>query len=141
MAGTSGAIGRSGPAGVQGSVGSMGKQGPTGLVDRWTSFREFMFGYDSADIQSSDATKISDIATYMKQNPSLQVGIDGSMDPRGTDPRDQKLSNRRVDAVRNALIHAGVPASRIKTGTFGDPALAKDRRVEVLIITSEFTSK
>jgi outer membrane protein OmpA-like peptidoglycan-associated protein len=115
----------------------MGKQGPAGVVDRWTSFREFMFAYDRADIQSSDTTKVSDIAIYMKENPSLQVGIDGSMDPRGTDPRNQNLSDRRVDAVRTALIHAGVPASRIKTGAFGDTSLTKDRRVEVLIITSK----
>lgn len=46
----------------------------------------------------------------MNQNPSLQIGIDGSMDPRGSDPRDQNLSNRRISAVRDALIQAGVPS-------------------------------
>jgi outer membrane protein OmpA-like peptidoglycan-associated protein len=71
----------------------------------------------------------------MKQNPSLQVGIDGSMDPRGRDPRDQNLSDRRVGAVRDALIQAGVPASKIQTGAFGDTRLARDRRVEVLVKT------
>jgi outer membrane protein OmpA-like peptidoglycan-associated protein len=71
----------------------------------------------------------------MQQNPSLQVGIDGSMDPRGTDPRNQDLSDRRVGAVRDALIQAGVPAYRIQTGAFGDTRLTRDRRVEVLIIT------
>jgi outer membrane protein OmpA-like peptidoglycan-associated protein len=135
-AGAVGATGRSGPAGVQGPVGSIGGQGATGVVDRWTSFRDFMFDYDRADVQSADATKVAEIAAYMKQNPSLQVGIDGSMDPRGTDPRDQKLSDRRVDAVRTALIGAGVPAYKIKTGAFGDTGLTKDRRVEVLISTS-----
>jgi outer membrane protein OmpA-like peptidoglycan-associated protein len=137
MAGSAGAMGRSGPAGVQGSVGSMGRQGAAGVVDRWTSYRDFDFEYDRADMRNSDATKVSEIATYMKQNPSLQVGIDGSMDPRGTDPRNQQLSDRRVDTVRTALINAGVPASRIKTGAFGDTSLTKDRRVEVLIITSK----
>ena len=44
----------------------------------------------------------------MNQNPSLRVGIDGSMDPRGTDPRNQDLSDRRVNTVRDALIQAGV---------------------------------
>jgi outer membrane protein OmpA-like peptidoglycan-associated protein len=52
----------------------------------------------------------------MHQNPSLQVGIDGSMDPGGTDPRDQNLSDRRVSTVREALIQAGVRADKIKTG-------------------------
>ncbi len=72
----------------------------------------------------------------MKQNPSLQIGIDGSMDPRGSDPRDQNLSDRRVSAVRDALIQAGVPASKIQTGAFGDTGLTRDRRVEVLLKTA-----
>lgn len=59
------------------------------------------------------------------------------MDPRGTDPRNQKLSDHRVDVVRNALIHPGVPPSRIKTDAFGDTGLTKDRRVEVLTSSSE----
>jgi hypothetical protein len=136
-AGVSGEVGRPGLAGAQGSVGSMGNQGVAGVVDRWTSYRDFTFAYDRADIQSSDATKVTDIAAYMKQNPSIQVGIDGSMAPNGSDPRNQQLSDSRVGAVRTALINAGVPSSRIKTGAFGDTALTKDRRVEVLIITSK----
>ena len=107
-----------------------------GVVDRWTSFREFMFEYNGADIYTVDQSKVDDIAGYMKQNPSLQVGIDGSMDSRGSDPRDQNLSDRRVSAVRNALIKAGVPESKIQTGAFGDTRLARDRRVEVLVKTA-----
>jgi outer membrane protein OmpA-like peptidoglycan-associated protein len=56
------------------------------------------------------------------------------VDPRGTDPRNQDLSDRRVGAVRDALIGA-VPAYRIQTGAFGDTRLTRDRRVEVLVIT------
>ncbi len=135
MAGIVGEAGRSGPAGVQGPVGSTGAQGPVGVVDRWTSFREFMFEYNGADLRAFDQSKVADIAGYMKENPSLQLGIDGSMDPRGSDPRDQNLSDRRVGAVRDALIQAGVPAFKIQTGAFGDTRLARDRRVEVLVKT------
>src|SRR6266850_1472337 len=42
------------------------------------------------------------------------------------------LSDRRIDSVREALIAAGVPAYKIYTGTFGDPLLRRERRVEVL---------
>ena len=72
----------------------------------------------------------------MQQNPSLQIGLDGTMDPNGSDKKDQGLANRRVDAVRDALIQAGVPASRIKSGSFGDPTTRHDRRVEVLFSTA-----
>jgi hypothetical protein len=135
MAGIAGETGRSGPAGVQGPIGSTGAQGPVGVVDRWTSYREFVFDYNAANINTGDQGKVAEIAGYMKQNPSLQIGIDGSMDPRGNDPRDQALSDRRVGAVRDALIQAGVPASKIQTGAFGDTRLTRDRRVEVLVKT------
>ena len=59
------------------------------------------------------------------------------MDPRGTDPRNQDLSDRRISAVRDALIQAGVPASKIQSGAYGYAKLARDRRVEVLISSSK----
>jgi hypothetical protein len=39
----------------------------------------------------------------------------------------------RVDAVRVALIDAGIPAARIETGTFGDPQARRDNQVAVLM--------
>jgi outer membrane protein OmpA-like peptidoglycan-associated protein len=78
--------------------------------------------------------QVSEIANYMKQNPSLEVGIDGSI-PSGSTSSNQILAGRRVIAVREALINAGMPASHIETGAFGDAKLAQDRRVEVLIRT------
>jgi outer membrane protein OmpA-like peptidoglycan-associated protein len=81
-----------------------------------------------SDLTSSDSTKASDIARYLRQNPGQQVGIDGSVDSKNTD-----LSNRRVSAVRNALLQAGVPSYKIQTGAFGSPDFQSDRRVAVLV--------
>jgi outer membrane protein OmpA-like peptidoglycan-associated protein len=136
MAGVAGSTGHSGATGPQGPVGPTGAQGPVGVVDRWTSFRDFWFDFNKADLSASEMSKVSEVAAYMKQNPSLRIGIDGSMNPNGTDPHNQDLSDRRISAVRDALIRAGVPASKIQTGTFGDTQLARDRRVEVLIRTT-----
>ncbi len=134
-AGIAGAAGPSGAAGARGPAGPTGDRGPVGVLERWTSYRDFEFEYDKADIQPSQTSKVSEIAAYMMQSPSLQVGIDGTMDPRGADPRNQDLSDRRVNAVRDALRQAGVPADKISIGAFGDPQLRRDRRVEVLIKT------
>jgi len=83
----------------------------------------------------------------MKQNPSVQVGIDGYADPRGADSYNQGLSGRRVHAIRDALVKAGVSGDKITTGAFGEQRLQcnestqecwqRDRRVEVLISTSK----
>jgi len=96
------------------------------------SYREFWFNANSADILSAQTSVIADMADYVKRNPSLCVGIDGYLDWRNAD-----LSNRRVDAVRNGLVNAGVPAERIKIGAYGDSKLRHEGRVEVLIKSSD----
>jgi hypothetical protein len=40
-----------------------------------------------------------------------------------------------VVTVREALILAGVPSSRVQVGVFGDPQYSRDRRVEMLLKT------
>jgi outer membrane protein OmpA-like peptidoglycan-associated protein len=131
-----GAVGRAGAAGPQGPEGATGAQGIAGVVSGWTLYRDFQYEYNTAKLRESDMQKVSEIANYLKQNPSLKVGIDGTMDPRGTDPRSQTLSNQRISAIRDALIAAGVPKSRIQEGAFGDTRLTRDRRVAVLLATA-----
>jgi Outer membrane protein and related peptidoglycan-associated (lipo)proteins len=130
-AGVAGSTGSAGNAGPQGPAGATGARGPAGVIDRWTSYRTFWFESNTADLRSSDMSKVSEIAGYMQQNPSLKVGIDGSIPPGS----DQDLGNRRVSTVRAALIKAGMPASRIEMGAFGEAQLAREGRVEVLIRT------
>ena len=111
-----------------------GAQGPAGAVYRWTSYRAFWFDSDTTNLRSSDMSQVAEIAEYMKQNPSLKIGIDGSS-PSGANRRARDLADRRSTAVRNALIDAGVPGSRIEMGAFGDRHLVREGRVEVLLHT------
>ena len=160
-AGMTGAQGSAGMTGVQGSAGMTGVQGPTGITGatgpsapnlapspavRWTSMKDFMFDFDRSDIRYSESKKPAEIATYMSQNPTARLGIDGYTDSRGSSQYNLPLSQRRVATVRDALIQAGVPADRIETGTFGtdrslcNPATEqcaqRDGRVEVLVRAS-----
>jgi hypothetical protein len=134
-AGVAGATGFSGPAGAEGAMGATGAQGPVGIIGHWTPYRDFWFDYGKSDVRDSQGGTVVEIAAYLKANPSLQIGIDGSMATNGNDPRDQDLSDHRVDAVRHALLQAGVPADRIQTGAYSEAGTRRDRRVGVLIST------
>jgi outer membrane protein OmpA-like peptidoglycan-associated protein len=92
--------------------------------ERWSSYRDFWFDFDSVRIDATDAVKVADVAAYLKSNPTHRIGIDGE----GTE-----LDARRMAMVREALIKAGVPASKISTGAFGSAQLRRERRVEVLV--------
>ena len=147
VAGERGPAGPAGPAGAQGPAGPAGPLAQAGAAKQWSSFKDFLFDTDKSDIRANETSKVTDIAVYMKQNPSVQVGIDGYADPRGTDPYNQALSERRVNAIRDALVKAGVASDKIKTGAFGEQRLLcnestaacwqSDRRVEVLISSSK----
>jgi hypothetical protein len=133
---TTGVVGATGPAGEsgpQGEIGSQGAQGPAGVVARWTWYRDFRFDSNQSNIRASDAGKLSEIARYLKANPSLNAGIDGSMAPR-----NQELSDQRVRTVRDALVEAGVPTSKIQTVTFAERDLPHDGRVAVLLRTANY---
>ncbi len=108
----------------------MGAQGPVGEIAHWTEYRDFMFDSGTANIRASDGNKISEIAMYLANNPSLQLDIDGTMDPL-----NPNLSGPRVNAVHAALIQAGVPDSMMRHGTVNDPQLRQDGRVEILLST------
>jgi len=77
-------------------------------------FKEVWFDYDVATIRQDEMHKVREVATYIRQNPSTRVGIDSFYDPYSTDPYKQDLGERRVNAVRNALINAGLPESNIQ---------------------------
>jgi outer membrane protein OmpA-like peptidoglycan-associated protein len=135
--GRTGATGATGETGAQGSVGLAGGQGPVGVVDRWTRYRVITFDSGRSDIHSSEMAQVSDIADYMRQNPSLRLGIDGSTNSRIS---DQTLNERRVGAVRDALILAGTPAYKIETGAFGDPQLRREGQVALMLISAQYIS-
>ena len=150
--GVAGASGLAGPMGPAGPAGAQGPAGPAGAqtaaaAKQWSSFRDFLFDFDKSAIRSSETSHVSDVAAYLQQNPSARVGIDGHADPRGTDPYNQSLSERRVNAIRDALVNTGVSTGKIHTGAFGETqpkcnestesCWQRDRRVEVLISTSK----
>jgi outer membrane protein OmpA-like peptidoglycan-associated protein len=98
------------------------------------------FEADKSDLQASETSKLSDVAKYLKDNPSLQIGIDATADLSGNDQRRQALqdlSDRRAKAIRNSLIKAGIPAERIQIGAFSDPKLRGERRVQLLFRTAD----
>jgi outer membrane protein OmpA-like peptidoglycan-associated protein len=147
--GPQGPTGPSGVAGIQGPGGPQGVSGPEGVMGQqgpqrpWVTFADFLFDFDRSAIRGSETGKIDKLNQYMKQYPGIEVGLDGHADPRGTTAYNQPLSQRRVDAVKAALVNAGISADKIQTGAFGESqpkcsqateeCWQRDRRVEVLV--------
>jgi len=100
------------------------------------------FEFKSAGIQAKCAEKIATLATWMQDNQPAVIALDGHANDSWANDGNPTLSARRVQAVRGALIAAGVAPSRISVGTFGargpvcrestETCRELNRRVEIL---------
>ncbi|MNT90758.1 Outer membrane porin F precursor [compost metagenome] len=56
----------------------------------------------------------------MKQYPQTTTVVEGHTDSVGPDAYNQKLSQRRADAVKQVLVQDGVEASRVSSVGYGE---------------------
>lgn len=101
------------------------------------------FDFDKATIRKDAAQILDEAASTLKDEGSVGVVVVGHTDSRGTDAYNQKLSERRADAVASYLSKKGVSASRLSTKGLGesqpvasndtDEGRAQNRRVELLV--------
>jgi outer membrane protein OmpA-like peptidoglycan-associated protein len=108
----------------------------------WSQMENVQFESGRAEIQSKCEDKIAKLALWMNENRQAVIGLDGHADDARANDNDPTLSARRVQAVRGALIAAGIAADRISAGAFGvrgpvcreatEACLALNRRVEIL---------
>lgn len=144
-AGPAGGPGPEGPAGAPGPSGPRGPDGPRGqhgTLGPWSSMENVQFESAQAAIQPKCADKIAKLAALLNANQQVVIGLDGHVADLPASDNDPALSARRVQAVRGALITAGVAPDRISIGTFGtraplcadasDTCIALNRRVEIL---------
>ena len=78
----------------------------------------------------------------MKDKPNMRVSVEGHTDSIGSDAYNQKLSERRAQAVRDYLVSQGIDAARISVKGWGkakpvasnktEAGRAENRRVEII---------
>jgi outer membrane protein OmpA-like peptidoglycan-associated protein len=105
---------------------------------------DVLFATGKAEIASGGLRSINKLAEFLKQNPKRNLLIEGYTDNTGSEDFNLGLSQRRADAVKDALTSKGVASDRITTKGYGPkyPVVANDsaagrqqnRRVEVVVL-------
>lgn len=86
---------------------------PPARFEKVTMSATELFGFDSAKLNPNQP-KLDDIAKLLNDNPSINnVVITGYTDRIGSDKYNQKLSERRANAVKEYLVGKGVAADRL----------------------------
>lgn len=106
-------------------------------------FEAVYFDYDSPQLNPAEQNKIAMVVTYLQQNPTQGIVIEGHCDERGSNEYNLALGERRALAVRAAMISSGIDGARIQTSSRGeetpvafghdDAAWRLNRRAEFLL--------
>jgi outer membrane protein OmpA-like peptidoglycan-associated protein len=101
------------------------------------------FEFDKADLRAEDRELLSRVAGILLSSQDYTVSVNGHTDDVGSDAYNQKLSERRAQAVRDYLVKAGLPPDVLSVTGHGkalplvpradDTARGKNRRVELAI--------
>lgn len=81
--------------------------------------QDIFFDYDSADIRSDAQSVLAKDASYLNSHSDIKIVIGGYCDERGSNEYNLALGQNRAEAAKNALVNAGVAASRIRVISYG----------------------
>ena len=82
--------------------------------------RTVLFDLNKATIREESEETLQAIADIMQEYPATVFHIGGHTDSTGSEAYNEKLSEERAESVRQFLIEAGVPASRLTAEGYGE---------------------
>lgn len=101
-----------------------------------------LFDLDQATLKAESVKQLQHVITLMKDNPELNIEVQGHTDDQGSDDYNLKLSQRRAETVLAYLGLFGIDTSRLVPKGYGEskPVMpnnteegrAKNRRVELV---------
>jgi outer membrane protein OmpA-like peptidoglycan-associated protein len=108
---------------------------------------DVLFDTGQATLKPGAATTVDRLAHFMRDYPERSVRIEGHTDAAGSDDTNQSLSERRAQAVREALLQRGLEATRVGAVGYGEARPVADnetaagrqqnRRVEIVVSDAE----
>ena len=77
------------------------------------------FAFDSAEISADAKKSLMEQSAFLKQNPDVNVIMEGHCDERGSSEYNLALGALRAGNAAHVLIRDGIEPSRIETVSYG----------------------
>jgi len=116
------------------------------VVGRKVELKNVLFETGKATLLPDSHATLDDLAQWMKENPAVEIRLEGHTDRLGDSQKNLELSLDRVVAVKRYLTGKGIAPERIQTKGYGDTRPVtrgtseaerqKNRRVEFVIVKS-----
>ena len=120
--------------------------GPVATAEKVTFAADAFFDFDKAVLKPDGKAKLDNLADNVKNMDVEVIVAVGHTDSVGADAYNQKLSERRANAVKSYLVSKGVDAQKIYTEGKGETqpvadnktkeGRAKNRRVEIEVVAN-----
>jgi peptidoglycan-associated lipoprotein len=98
-------------------------QVPTNTMSAEEEFKanvqDIFYDYDTYEIRADAQATLSKDASYLVSHSDVKIVLGGYCDERGSNEYNLALGQNRADAAKNALVTAGVAASRIRVISYG----------------------
>ena len=104
---------------------------------------DVLFDFDKSNIKPEAGAILDRLVAFMNENKDKRAALSGHTDSIGTPAYNQKLSERRVNSVKDYVVKKGVNSGRISGQGFGESkpiadnktkeGRAKNRRVEIKV--------
>ena len=95
---------------------------PTSLTEEQLfnkSVKDIYFDYDKYDVSPAQQGSITATAQFLASHPGIRFSVEGHCDERGSTEYNLALGDNRANAVKSALIQAGIPGDRVRTISYG----------------------
>jgi len=102
---------------------------------------DLFFDVNSSTIKPGGYAELDRVANVLAQYPQTMIRVEGHTDQTGSEQYNLQLSERRANAVKNALTQKGIDAARITPVGMGEccPVSsdnASNRRVSMVLTTN-----
>ncbi len=108
---------------------------------------DYLFAVNSSSLLPGAYDEVNRVAQVLNQYPQTTIVISGHTDSTGSEQYNQALSERRANAVKNALVGMGVNPARMTTIGYGksrpvasnasEAGRQLNRRVELRIVPQQ----
>lgn len=88
------------------------------------------FDFDKSEIRPSDANILKANAQALKDNPTVNITIEGYCCPIGTAEYNMALGWRRATSAQDYLVKLGIAKARLSTISYGEERLVTEREDE-----------
>lgn len=127
------------------------KDDTTAINREFYSLRNIKFAYNSEEILEESFANLNYLISMLEVEPSYRIAINSHTDNIGSDGFNQKLSERRADAVVDYFVRAGIRKERMAWKGYGaaqpvadnstEEGRAENRRVEFMILDTQKTAE